>query len=875
MTIQTRIVALGVGVALTVGLVLGLHTARLSRGMSDRRAEDLERLLRSDFDRNARLQVEQALSMLKAVADQAARDGVPPDEARKRGADLLRALRYDKEGYFWADTLDGTNVVLLGKDAEGKNRWNAKDKKGNLFIQNINAVARQGGGWTDWWFPKKDATEPAPKRGYASVFEPFGWVIGTGNYTDDIDAAVAAERSIADREAREQLTVLVTGVLVVCLFAAALAILLGRALGRRLRRVVDEAGRLRAAVAEGRLSERGDRERIDAQFRPVVDVINEIMDAYSRPIETTAECVRRIAAGDIPAPIAEHYEGDFSRIKEALNGCIAGLSGLVHDLRAMTDAQLRGETDRFVDEQRFQGAFQELARGVNQNVHMHVQNVVEGLGILQRYGEGDFSVEMRSLPGKQAMLTETVNSVRARLMAVAAEVRTLGRAVGEGKLSVRADPTRLSGEWRAVVQGVNDAVEALVGPFRVMADSMERISHGEIPERPTLRAEGEIAVAQASVNRCLDSLARLVTDTESLAAMAIQGQLSARADLARHEGALRSALEGVNRTLDAVTAPVTDAGRVLDQLSRRDLRARVTAQFQGDHARLAGSVNATAAALHEAMVQVAAAVEQVSGAAGQIAASSQAVASGASEQAASLTETTSSVETVSGMTRQSAGHAQRASQLAIAARDAATQGLGAVEAMQATILRIRSSAEGTSQIIRDINDIAFQTNLLALNAAVEAARAGEAGRGFAVVAEEVRSLALRAKDAAARTEERIRQSVKEAGEGEASAQRVAGELSRIADGIAKVTDIVGEIASAAREQAAAIDQMTRAVGEMDRVTQQNAASAEESSSAASELSGQAEELAAMLASFRLAEGTAARPDTGRPGRAARLVAPPR
>ena len=79
---------------------------------------------------------------------------------------------------------------------------------------------------------------------------------------------------------------------------------------------------------------------------------------------------------------------------------------------------------------------------------------------------------------------------------------------------------------------------------------------------------------------------------------------------------------------------------------------------------------------------------------------------------------------------------------------AADRGSAAMGPMNGTIERIRSAAESTSQIIKDINDIAFQTNLLALNAAVEAARAGEAGRGFAVVAEEVRSLALRAKEAA-------------------------------------------------------------------------------------------------------------------------------
>jgi methyl-accepting chemotaxis protein len=197
------------------------------------------------------------------------------------------------------------------------------------------------------------------------------------------------------------------------------------------------------------------------------------------------------------------------------------------------------------------------------------------------------------------------------------------------------------------------------------------------------------------------------------------------------------------------------------------------------------------------------------------------------------------------MTKQTTDSAQQAHQLAKAARTAATDGSAAVEQMQGAMGKIKASAEGTSQIIKDINDIAFQTNLLALNAAVEAARAGEAGRGFAVVAEEVRSLALRAKEAATKTEELIRQSVKEAVQGEVTAKQVAGKLGEIAGGVSKVSDIISEIASSAQAQSTGIEQVTQAVTEMDKVTQQNAASAEESSSAASELSGQAEELAAM------------------------------
>jgi methyl-accepting chemotaxis protein len=305
-------------------------------------------------------------------------------------------------------------------------------------------------------------------------------------------------------------------------------------------------------------------------------------------------------------------------------------------------------------------------------------------------------------------------------------------------------------------------------------------------------------------------------------------------------------------------APVAEAAQVLDQLARRDLRARVNGRFLGDHARIKESVNATASALHDALAQVAEAVEQVSGATQQIASSSQAVASGASAQASSLQETTSAIETVSSVTRRSAGNAQQANALAAAARLAATDGAAVMEQMQGAMAKIRASAEGTSQIIRDINDIAFQTNLLALNAAVEAARAGEAGRGFAVVAEEVRSLALRAKEAAMKTEGLIQESVRQAGEGEVTARQVAGKLGEIVEGIGKVGAVVSEISEAARAQASGIDGVTAAVSEMDKVTQQNAASAEQSSSAASELSAQAEELAAMLGAFQLARDGLAR-----------------
>ena len=249
-------------------------------------------------------------------------------------------------------------------------------------------------------------------------------------------------------------------------------------------------------------------------------------------------------------------------------------------------------------------------------------------------------------------------------------------------------------------------------------------------------------------------------------------------------------------------------------------------------------------------------------AAEQIAATSQAVAQGASEQASSLEETSSALEQMTGQTKQTADNTQQARAVAKNTQKLAEKGNAAMGQMVAAMANIRKSAEDTSAIIKDINEIAFQTNLLALNAAVEAARAGDVGRGFAVVAEEVRNLALRAKEAANKTEGLIAQSAKLANEGGTISGEVNENLAMIVDSIGKVADFVDEIAVASEEQAKGIAQVNRAVAEMDKVVQQSAASSEESSSAAEELSSQSQELAGMVGRFRLSGAGDARRAAG-------------
>ena len=128
-------------------------------------------------------EVETAISMLQAIFSKHQKGELTLEQAKQLGAELLRGLRYGKDGYFWADTTEGVNVVLYGrKDVEGKNRLESKDDKGKFFVKHFIGTAKAGGGYENYWFPKENQTTPLPKRGYVQLFEPFGWVVGTGYY---------------------------------------------------------------------------------------------------------------------------------------------------------------------------------------------------------------------------------------------------------------------------------------------------------------------------------------------------------------------------------------------------------------------------------------------------------------------------------------------------------------------------------------------------------------------------------------------------------------------------------------------------------------------------------------------------------------------
>jgi methyl-accepting chemotaxis protein len=259
-----------VGMVLVIMLISAVITLGSLVEVNNKSLDNLEVKIRSDYDQAIKEQVETVITLVDTVYKQYEAGMYTEAEAKKVAADLVRDLRYGAEGYFWIDTYDGTNVVLLGRDTEGSNRYDLKDANGFELVKAIIAAGKAGGGYTDYMFPKSGEDTPLPKRGYSKAYENWEWVIGTGNYTDYIDDVVA-------QTAAEFRTVLVSKMvmyLIVALVFFALIVIFGIAISTNifsaLKKWLKTYNELQMGIYQSLYSKRCYREKMILEFWDVL-----------------------------------------------------------------------------------------------------------------------------------------------------------------------------------------------------------------------------------------------------------------------------------------------------------------------------------------------------------------------------------------------------------------------------------------------------------------------------------------------------------------------------------------------------------------------------------------------------------------------------
>ena len=321
--VQTKLVI--VMLTTIVALVLcAFISSESMKQLQSKALETLEADERASYDEQIKQQVDNVISLCQTIYDQYQAGVYTEEEAKKLAADEIRQLRYGDAGYFWVDQYDGTNVVLLGNDTEGTNRMETKDANGYQMVKEIIRVGQEAdGGYTDYVFPKEGETEPSPKRSYSKAFEPFGWVIGTGNYTDYIDDQVASIEKdfssyVTGRMTLFIISTLIEGIIVVLLLIMIIISIVrplkkcissigvmeqgdfSQAMGTALLKRRDDFGKLAASLESMRNEMSGLIGEVKSQATEITRMVQEIDDniqALDEEIENVSATTEELAAG--------------------------------------------------------------------------------------------------------------------------------------------------------------------------------------------------------------------------------------------------------------------------------------------------------------------------------------------------------------------------------------------------------------------------------------------------------------------------------------------------------------------------------------------------------------------------------------------------
>ena len=481
MKVRTKLNLILVLVILLVALG-GTVSVKDMEDVKDKALETMEASSRQSYDDSIKEQVEVVISLLSEINDAYKAGTYTLDEAKKIAADEVRQMRYGEAGYFWIDQSDGTNVVLLGSDTEGTNRMETKDAKGYQMVKEIIRVAvEDGGGYTDFVFPKPGETKPSPKRSYSEYFEPFDWVVGTGNYTDYIDTAIAKQNKVFSNYAMQKAIALIAVCIVMLAVVAVLVFMIAQDITKSLKKVVAEI----EVIAGGNFA------------RKMQTNMMKRKDDFGQ-LAGTLETMRESVCGLLAQVKKE--AANIDNVVESMDTNISNLNGEIEDVSATTE-QLAASTEETAASaeqinsmtQQIDGAAKEIAvraqDGATEAEEIHkratqtkettVENrkkVQEMLGEIRERLEK--ALEDAKVVEQIGVLADSILAItgQTNLLALNASIEA-ARAGEAGKgFAVVADEIRVLAEQsKAAVVHIQDVTKNVVESVTNLADGAKKL----------------------------------------------------------------------------------------------------------------------------------------------------------------------------------------------------------------------------------------------------------------------------------------------------------------------------------------------------------------------------------------------------------------
>ncbi len=303
------------------------------------------------------------------------------------------------------------------------------------------------------------------------------------------------------------------------------------------------------------------------------------------PMRELAQAAEAIKRGQFEAARLEVARDEPGQVAQAFASVRDTISAVVQAQSDIARLHAAGEIDRFLEPERFEGAYRDLAEKVNGLVKAHIDVTFRMAEVVQHYGRGDFSVDMPELPGKQATLTRAVVDVKANLAAVSHELGRLVECAARGDFSARGNEQNYAFAYRDIVAQLNRLMQTIDASLGDANRVFGALAKGDLRERITASYDGSLATLKESANATTEQLGQLIAVARGAAGeidTAIGQIAQGNADLSARTEQQASALEQTASAMEELTSTVRQNAESASHASRLMGETATAAQGGGE-----------------------------------------------------------------------------------------------------------------------------------------------------------------------------------------------------------------------------------------------------------------------------------------------------
>ncbi|MFI6481191.1 HAMP domain-containing protein [Nonomuraea sp. NPDC050663] len=493
---------------------------------------------------------------------------------------LLAGLTAVRDGDF-GTRLPGDTDGLLGEIATV---FNGMVDQLALFTSEVTRVAREVG--TEGRLGGQ-AQVPGVSGTWKDLTESVNAM--AGNLTGQVRSIAEVTTAVAKGDLSQKITVDARGEILELKNTVNTMVDQLSSFAAEVTRVAREVG------TEGQLGGQADVKGVAGTWRDLTDSVNYMAGNLTDQVRNISQVATAVARGDLSQKITVSARGEILELKNTLNTMVDQLSSFADEVTRVarevgTDGRLGGQADV----KGVSGTWKDLTESVNvmaDNLTAQVRSIAE---VTTAVAKGDLTQKIRvDARGEILELKETINTMVDQLSAFADEVTRVAREVGtEGQLGGQATVRGVSGTWKDLTDNVNFMASNLTGQVRSIAQVATAVAKGDLSQKITVEAKGEVAALAQTINTMVDTLSAFADEVTRVAReVGTEGQLGGQARVKNVAGTWKDLTDNVNSMADNLTNQVRSIAQVTTAVARGDLTRKIDVVARGEILELKETIN--------------------------------------------------------------------------------------------------------------------------------------------------------------------------------------------------------------------------------------------------------------------------------------------